>query len=253
VLVTRPRHQAQGLCKLVREAGFTPIAQPMMAIRPLPVLPPAQLQMVIDLDLYQHVIMVSSNAIQWGMDWIGRYWPQLPQGIAWYTVGAVSADKLAAYGVAVKQPQTEMSSEGLLALPTLLNVAGERVLIVKGEGGRTQLHDVLTERGARVEQLCVYERVLPSLTGAELATILNTNQFAALVVTSGEGLHNMLSLLSGNEQSSLREIPLVVPGQRVAELAADSGFRTVFTARNATDKAIMETLCACLGSLEHGG
>jgi uroporphyrinogen-III synthase len=253
VLVTRPGHQAQGLCRLVREAGFKPIAQPMIEIRPLPVLPPAQLQMVIDLDQYQHVIMVSSNAIQWGMEWISRYWPQLPQGLSWYTVGAASAEKLAAWGIAVKQPQTEMNSEGLLALPALLSVAGERVLIVKGEGGRTQLRDVLTERGARVEQLCVYQRILPSLTGAELATTLNENTFAALVITSGEGLHNMLSLLPGNEQSSLREIPLIVPGQRVAKLAEDRGFRSVYTARNATDKAIIETLCACVGSVDNGG
>ena len=82
---------------------------------------------------------------------------------------------------------------------------------------------------------------------------MQKNQFAALVVTSGEGLHNMLSLLSGDQQSTLREIPLVVPGQRVAKLAGDSGFRTVFTARNATDKAIIETLRACVGSAEDGG
>jgi uroporphyrinogen-III synthase len=253
VLVTRPQQQSQGLCQLLRMAGFQPVAQPMIEIKPLQELPPAQLQLVIDLDLYQHVIMVSSNAIRWGMDWISRFWPQLPVGMAWYTVGATSAGQLAGYGVTVKQPHTEMSSEGLLALPELQAVATERVLIIKGEGGRRQLADVLTERGARVEQLNVYQRALPSLTGAELAAMLRTNQFAALLVTSGEGLHNMLSLLPGSEHSLVRDIPLVVPGQRVAKLADESGFRTVFTARNATDQAMMETLRASVGSAQNGG
>ena len=253
VLVTRPQQQAHGLCQLVRDAGFKPVAQPMMEIRPLQELLPAQLQLVIDLDLFQHVIMVSSNAVQWGMDWIDRYWPQLPQGMTWYAMGATSADMLSTYGVGVKQPDADMSSEGLLTLAGLQDVAGERALIIKGVGGRSHLAEVLAARGARVDQLSVYERVLPSLTGAELLAVLQKNQFAALLVTSGEGLHNMLSLLPGDEQSTLREIPLVVPGQRVAKLAGDSGFRTVFTARNATDKAIMETLRACVGSAENGG
>ena len=146
-----------------------------------------------------------------------------------------------------------MNSEGLLALAGLQTVDRERVLIIKGEGGRRLLSEVLSERGARVEQLSVYRRKPPSTSGSELAEVFNVNQFDAIVFTSGEGLHNMLSLLPPSEHQLLREIPLVVPGQRVAELADDNGFRTVYTAHNATDKAIMEALRQCLGSEENSG
>ncbi|MCZ6831370.1 MAG: uroporphyrinogen-III synthase [Gammaproteobacteria bacterium] len=253
VLVTRPREQAAALCRLVQEAGFRAIAQPMIEIKPLSELGPRQLQMVMDLDHYQHVILVSSNAVQWGMEWINQFWPQLPLGLEWYAIGKATAGKLSSYGVAVRQPETEMNSEGLLALTSLQAVADDRVLIIKGEGGRKQLSDVLSKRGARVEQLSVYRRVLPPISGTELTAVLNENQFAAIVATSGEGLHNMLSLLSPGELQVLRGIPLIVPGQRVAELADDSGFRAVYTARNATDKAIIEALRECVGSEENGG
>ena len=76
--------------------------------------------LLLRLDEYQHIIFVSANAIRFGMDWIGDYWPQLPVGLNWYTVGEASAKLLADFGVEVKTPAVDMSSEGLLALPELV-------------------------------------------------------------------------------------------------------------------------------------
>jgi uroporphyrinogen-III synthase len=252
VLVTRPAAQAASLCELVEGAGLNAIRQPMIEISPLPELPPRQLQMVLDLDLYQHVIFVSSNAVRLGMDWIGQYWPQLPLGLQWYAIGGATAEYLEEQGVAVLQPETEMNSEGLLALPGLQAVDRERVLIIKGEGGRKKLADTLRERGARVDQLSVYRRNPPAVSAGALSALFRENRFAAIVFSSGEGLHNMLSLLGEGEPEHLREIPLIVPGERVAEAASDSGFKTVVIARNATDQAIMEALRQHVGSGEYG-
>ena len=246
VLVTRPAGQADSLCHLVEAAGFRAVSRPMIEIEALSGLAPPQLQMVQDLDLYQHVIMISSNAVKHGMEYFSQYWPQLPVGIDWYAVGAATAARLSDFGIVAQVPEHAMSSDGLLALARLQQVDGERVLIVKGEAGRTLLYDTLCNRGARVDQLATYRRHCPRLAPGQFADLLSADTFAAVLITSGEGLDNMMSLLSPTERTAWHDMPLVVPGSRVADLAGEMGFRVIFTARNATDEAIMEAFCRCV-------
>lgn len=252
VLVTRPAGQAATLSRLIAETGFKPVEFAMIEIVPLAELPQAQKQLVLDLDHFQHIIVVSSNAARYGMDWIHHYWPQIPAGIDWYAVGASTAAHLESHGLSVHQPDTEMNSEGLLVLPGLQSVQDQRILILKGQGGREQLRSVLTARGARVDELASYCRTLPPGRARKLLDALRQNHFAALLFSSGEGLDNMLSLLPEEEHTGILEIPVIVPGKRVAELASERGFRTVFTAANATDEAIVDTFERCVGSEGHG-
>jgi len=103
-----------------------------------------------------------------------------------------------------------------------------------------------------VDELASYRRTLPRGQTQELLDALRYNHFAALLFSSGEGLDNMLSLLPEEEHTAALEIPVIVPGERVAELASERGFRTVFTAANATDEAIVDTFERCVGSEGHG-
>ena len=169
------------------------------------------------------------------MRWIGDFWPQLPTGSRCYTVGDGSAAVLAHYGIEALQPSAEMNSEGLLALPELQHMESQRVLIIKGQGGREKLRDTLLQRGARVDELACYRRHPPIREPGELASLIREQQCRALLLSSGEGLHNMMSLLDRQELDQVREITLVVPGARVAAEAREAGFSEVLEATNATD------------------
>ena len=241
VLVTRPAGQAGELCRSLRERGWQVLHQPMLELEVLEELPPQQRQILLDLDSYQHVIFVSANAVRHGMDRIGDFWPQLPVGLNWYTVGAASAELLEEYGINVRTPATDMSSEGLLALPALQTVSGQRILIVRGEGGRTLLREELGGRGAQVDELACYRRKCPQLAAGELAAKLSKFDIQLILISSGEGLVNLQTLLSPLETTKFTDTRLVVPSQRVAELARDSGFKRVIVAQNASDRAM---LCA---------
>jgi uroporphyrinogen-III synthase len=238
-MVTRPDGQEQGLVAVLEAAGFRVVHAPLIAIRSKAGPDAAQRRLLLDLCDFRHVIFVSGNAIRYGMSWIEDYWPQLPTGLNWYTVGDSSARLLAEFGVPVLVPKQSMNSEGLLALPQLANVDRERVLVVKGEGGRSLLRDTLVERGARVDEMLVYSRVAPSYGEGEFAQRLVASGCELLLLSSGEGLHNMVSLLDGAALSHALRLTLVVPGARVAKLAAESGFKNVVTAENATDAAML--------------
>lgn len=242
VLVTRPAGQGNDLCAALGRAGFSAHSLPLLQLLPLPELAPAQRQLVLDLDQFSHIIFVSGNAVRWGMAWIESCWPQPPVGLNWYAVGDASARLLSAYGVKVATPGAEMSTEGLLALPQLRQLSDQRVLIVKGEGGRATLADSLRRRGARVAELACYRRAPPDLACGELAQRLSQWDIGVVLISSGEGLANLLALLSPAETTKFACITLLVPSSRVAQMARAAGFSRVITAENASDSAMLRAL-----------
>ncbi|MEE4661780.1 MAG: uroporphyrinogen-III synthase [Halieaceae bacterium] len=242
VLVTRPSGQADALGSQLVAAGFTPVFAPLLSIEPFPELAPEQQQLLRSLPGVQHLIFVSQNAIRCGMDWIDRMYPEPPPGLAWYTVGAASAEALSRRGVHAQTPATEMTSEGLLALPALQAVHGERVVIVKGEGGRAHLKHSLQARGAQVDDFVVYRRGCPAYAPGELEAIISAGGVEYILISSGEGLDNMVSLLEPSAVTALTECKVVVPGERVAAQAQEAGFRQIVVARNATDDAMLAAL-----------
>ena len=242
VLVTRPAGQGEALCRLLAAAGFRPLQQPLLELQALPALTPAMRQCLLDLDGYQHVIFISANAVRFGLACIDDYWPQLPLGLNWYAIGATTAALLEERGLAPLSPGREMTSEGLLARPELQQVAQQRVLIVKGEGGRDTLLRELTARGARVDELACYRRRCPDLPAGELAATVAAAGVEFILLSSGEGLVNLLALLHENETTKFREMCLVVPSPRVARMAQEAGFSQVVTADNASDEAMLRAL-----------
>lgn len=242
ILVTRPQGQADCLITALETDGWRVEHQPLLTLRALDSLQPQALQRVRDLDQFDHIIFISANAVRFGMACVDDYWPQLPAGVNWYAVGDPTAALLQERGLSPVTPCLDMTSEGLLALPGLASVAGQRVLIIKGVGGRSRLRETLTQRGARVEDLACYERLCPELDDGELASRLSQWRVDVALISSGEGLQNILGLLSEKETTNFSDMCLVVPSPRVAEIAREAGFNQIVVARNASDGAMLKAL-----------
>ena len=243
ILVTRPTGDASDiLCAALKMDGYEVFSQPLLVLQRLPQIPVVQRNMLLHLDRYRHVIFISSNAVQFGMALIEDYWPQLPIDLNWYAIGAATASKLERFGIEALTPGSAMTSEGLLALSLLQNVREQRVLIVKGQGGRDTLTQELTRRGALVDELPCYRRCLPEMSAGELAANLTQWCIDVIMITSGEGLSNLQVLLSPAETTKLKRIGLIVPSQRVANMAHNAGFEQVVTAENASDLAMLRAL-----------
>lgn len=247
MLVTRPRQRADGLCLALERAGATVRSLPLLAISPLrPDADRQRLQdgrnLALELDRYQRVVCVSVTAVEYGLDWLSGFWPQWPQGLAWYGVGRATAAALAASGLDASEPGGAMNSEALLELPGWQQLSGERILIIRGVGGRDYLAGELTLRGARVDFLECYRRGLPAEVDAE--ALHRAALWAdAIGISSGETLANLEQLwgAAGAAPGDLAAT-LVVPGQRVEALALAAGFRHCLTAENAGVEATVAAL-----------
>jgi uroporphyrinogen-III synthase len=153
VVITRPRQQAEPLARAVAALGRTPVLLPLLEISPLPDDSPAgaELRRVLaDLASYALVAFVSPNAIDAAFAHIGRW----PDGVEIAVVGEGSRAALAKHGVAGEQVRihcpldpAHCDSEHLLQALELDRLAGRRVLVVRGDGGRELMPDALRGGG----------------------------------------------------------------------------------------------------------
>lgn len=137
VLLTRPASQAVKLSKRIEEQGGTVLSVPLLEIDPVQDKPSVERikSMIMALDQYDIALFISTNAASLGMEWIGRYWPQLPVGIDAYAVGPSTAELLQQFPWSVHFSATGVTSEHLLELPGLQEIAGKRVALFRGQGG----------------------------------------------------------------------------------------------------------------------
>jgi len=243
VLVTRPVHQSQALIQRLQGLGAIPVALPLMTINAYSEASPAfqtAKQLIMDLDLFQHVIFISPNAAQLGGELIDQYWPQLPVRVQWLAIGQQTTSVLTDYGIEAYYSPNGFDSEALLASAALKNVAGEKVLICRGRGGREKLAHELSARGAMVSYAELYERGCPDYSSEVLRTTLYEPLPDLLLLTSSEALKNLLQLVDDVHRQNLLQIPLLVPSQRTAQEAVTAGFKSVITAAGADDLSMIE-------------
>ncbi|MDR2877025.1 MAG: uroporphyrinogen-III synthase [Chromatiales bacterium] len=241
ILVTRPAHQAQALCELIRRDGGEALALPVIEIAP-PVDAQLAAQRVASVHEFDVAVFVSPNAVRSVHALMGdRPWPARTRIAA---VGRGSSDALEQCGLRADiQPAGEFNSEGLLAEGALRDVQGLRVLIFRGDGGREHLTDTLRARGAKVCHAEVYRRALPEGAAATLARVAAGPALDAIIVTSNQGLQHLYAMAGETWRPWLREQQLVVISTRAAALARELGFQQVArVAPAASDAGLMEVL-----------
>lgn len=217
ILVTRPAGQAEGLMRRLADLGAQPLAFPALAILP-PANPDALAAILARLASFHLAIFISPNAVARGLAAL----PAWPAGLPVAAVGKGTAARLHAAGFKqVLAPSEGADSEHLLALPALADMAGKRVVIFRGEGGRELLADTLAARGALVDYAQCYRRgAPPDADPAPVLAALAQGRLHAVTAFSGETVDHLLELTG----EGLKALPLFAPHPRIAEHARALGF-----------------------------
>ena len=243
ILITRAeRHQAS-LRQAIEARYGSWLSLPLIDIVRLSDAELQQAQYKIqDLDSYDIVIFVSQNAARFGAELITDYWPQLPVKQRLITFGKGTAALLAEILAAkVEFPVDGSDSEAVLRLPALNDVAGRKILILRGVGGREHLAQTLRRRGAFTDYGELYRRQAQQHDGDRVATELLGRGLSAITVHSGESLIALGELVKAHLHE-LVTMPLVVPSDRVAAQAREMGFLNVHNAGGAGDEMMLAAL-----------
>ena len=231
-VLTRPGSAVQPLRDALTQRGVDSIVQPLVDITAIPV----EDRELVTLHPGDICIFISANAVDQGL---ANLAPQLKAlGCAILAVGNATARAVSAAGFDVSVP-SRADSEGLLALDALHDVDGKQVVIVKGEGGRGLLAEALKERGALVVSYVCYRREPCEVDAGQFCWQLCERDNLVFQASSGELLEQLTQLLGRGGQPNLLDCPVVVPSERVAEIAEGLGWTEVKTASGAGDEAFL--------------
>ena len=241
VLVTRPAHQAEPFCQLVKSAGGKAVRFPVIEIEPIALDAAARDALQRPSDC---LIFISANAVRLGIEAINNAAPGRLGQSRIMAIGKATAHELESRGVKPDLvPPSPYNSEALLAMPEMQDVSGRHYTIIKGKGGRTYLMEQLRARGGVVNAVDIYVRTKPQQSNAALKELTECER-VVVSITSVKGLHYLFEMASVEQGDWLKQhAELLVPGDRVADAVRDLHVRhTPIIAENATDAVMMNSL-----------
>ncbi|WP_067102088.1 uroporphyrinogen-III synthase [Marinomonas atlantica] len=244
VLVTRPEPENGLTFQALTALGATPISLPMLDIQETtdPTARAALRTQLYNLDLYRFVIFVSKNAARIGSELIDECWPMLPVNINWLGIGQGTTQTLQELHIpALSNPGN--NTETMLDWLKPVKMRGEKVLIVRGCGGRPDLAKALEERGAIVDHLELYKRHMPQYTAQ---TFLFLDHPDVIWATSGESVANLTTYVE-QFAPNLKDTVLFVPSERVAQQAKSLHWNQVICAHGADDQRLISATQQHLG------
>jgi uroporphyrinogen-III synthase len=223
--MSRSRPGADRQASELERAGHRVVVAPVLQIEPVAGPVPR--------GPFDRAVFLSEHAVRFGLPALAHALPR----DRLFAVGSRTAAALAARGMDARAPE-DPRSEGLLAMPELQDLAGERVLLVSGAGGRALLGDELAARGARVSRFECYRRVAVHTLDPAV------RDCDAIIAASADGLRQVAALWLG--AGGRPDVPVLVPSARVARAGVELGLSRLHDCGGAdTD--------AWLRGLEHVG
>ncbi len=250
ILVTRPVHQAEKLCLLIRENNGIPIRFPTLEIIPL----------ILKRDEIEHYLTKADWFIFTSTNAVHYYCSQLDDAKMCdlktkncLAIGKATAQALTTAGLNVDlMPAHGYNSEALLNLEALQDVSQKKIVIIRGENGRETLADTLKRRGANVNYQDVYRREIPEIDCTNVLQLITKKHLDLITITSGEAIQNLVEMLPESQHDLLKKIPLIVVSERIQTIAKSLGFETVALAQMPSDDAILKTITTIING-EYSG
>ena len=235
VVVTRPPASAAPFVRLLEQRGAAVLPFQALRIRSLAGTPPPG-------SGYDWVIFISANAVRYGLPILMRGGELPAQRIA--AVGGATAAALEGAGrPADLFPQRDFSSDGLLRSPPLQRVAGQRMLIVRGRGGRETLALTLRARGAAVDYFECYERRFVTPDPAPIDDWLRRGAPCLVTLTSSQVAEAVWRAMPARWREWLDQAPLACLSEAAAQRARSLGARGgVAVAAQHSDRALLEAV-----------
>ena len=243
ILLTRPAHQCDKLQRYFETQGATVFLQPTIEI-----LPPTDWQSVDEainsISSYNILVFASPNGVRSFFDraksLFGTNFAYLIDKIPFLVAtGLGTSEILTKYGVKkIHIPSESYDAEGIIALLTQQTIVGKRILLVRGNRGRTLLPDELERLGGFVKQVSVYQSVDLAVPAPEIASLVQCSKIDWVTVTSSAIGWSLVRMFGGD----LRQTKLASISPITSQILSKSGFPPAVEAATATLPALVEAI-----------
>jgi uroporphyrinogen-III synthase len=192
-LVPRGENQAKSFSQLVERYGGIPIEIPLIAFRPIEKNQRLH-KALLALDTYDWIIFTSNVTVETFFSFlkkevVGDTFPKIA------VIGKKTAEILMEMGQSPEFVPSAYVAETFVEEFIPLIDKGARVLVPKGNLAREYIANSLTEVGAHVDEVVIYETYMPAESRMKLAGMLAENKLDILTFTSPSTVDHLMDVV----------------------------------------------------------
>jgi len=181
---------------------------------------------------YQHIIFISTNAVHFFLERVKKLSLQIPKNLIFSSIGPTTKLLLQKkLSVDVHSPIKTFDSEHLLKEKIYNNVEGQKILIIRGEGGRETLKNALEEKGATVNYGECYVRKYVDIDLNQLKNDLVNYHYHFFLCSSTNSAKHFIHQLSKVDSRWLQNIKIIVNHKKIEGLLSKI-FKDIFVCNN---------------------
>ena len=186
---------------------------------------------------YQHIIFISTNAVHFFLERVKKLSLQIPKNLIFSSIGPTTKLLLQKkLSVDVHSPIKIFDSEHLLKEKIYNNVEGQKILIIRGEGGRETLKNTLEEKGATVNYGECYVRKYVDIDLNQLKNDLVNYHHQFFLFSSTNSAKHFIDQLHNIETDWLQNIKIIVNHKKIQGLLSKI-FKEIFVCNNKIGRA----------------
>ena len=181
---------------------------------------------------YQHIIFISTNAVHFFLERVKKLSLQIPKNLIFSSIGPTTKLLLQKkLSVDVHSPIKTFDSEHLLKEKIYNNVEGQKILIIRGEGGRETLKNALEEKGGIVNYGECYVRKYVDIDLIQLKNDLVNYHHQFILFSSTNSAKHFIDQLHNIETGWLQNIKIIVNHKKIEGLLSKI-FKNIFVCNN---------------------
>ena len=181
---------------------------------------------------YQHIIFISTNAVHFFLERVKKLSLQIPKNLIFSSIGPTTKLLLQKkLSVDVHSPIKTFDSEHLLKEKIYNNVEGQKILIIRGEGGRETLKNALEEKGAIVNYGECYVRKYVDIDLNQLKNDLVNYHHQFILFSSTNSAKHFIHQLSKVDSRWLQNIKIIVNHKKIGQ-QLNKIFKDIFVCNN---------------------
>ena len=225
VLVTRARHQASALSRLLAERSAQPVELPVIDIQATA--NTEELDEVIkNIKRYHWVVFTSVNGV-------AAYFQRLQAlkldsrtlgGLKIGAIGSATAEALGERGIIPDYIPQVYTGRGFIAGLKSRDIAGQRFLLPRADIADKELTEGITQLGAEAHDVAAYRTVPAADTISRARQMLAAGEIDIVTFTSSSTVSNLVAAFKG-EQPPLDGAKVACIGPKTADTAVRSGLK----------------------------
>ena len=243
VLVTRARHQASQLSRLLIDHGAIPVEAPAICINQVADMAGLD-QAITKLEDYHWLVFTSVNGVEiffQRMRFLGLD-SRIFKGLTIGVIGPATAEALRAYNINPDYMPPEYTGASFIENLPKFKVQNQRFLLPRASAADDEITMGIRQHGGIVTEIHAYD-TLPDYTSAEsVRRLLQGKQIHVVTFASSSTVTNLLNLLGKDALHLLEKVDIACIGPKTAKTALDSGLAVNILARESTIPGLVQAM-----------